>query len=36
VVSGGRPLTLLASAIAWFAPARRAAAVDPVAIFKSQ
>ena len=29
-------IVLMASAIAWFAPARRAAAVDPVAIFRSQ
>jgi predicted permease len=29
-------IVLLASAIAWFTPARRAGAVDPVAVFKSQ
>ena len=29
-------IVLLASAIAWFAPARRAAAVDPVEVFKSE
>jgi putative ABC transport system permease protein len=29
-------IVLLASAIAWFAPARRAAAVDPVVVFRSQ
>ena len=37
VVMAVAPLiVLLASAIAWFAPARRAAAVDPVGLFKSQ